>query len=546
MRRSNSALARFTRSVTKLRSHRRRASELPSVAAFHGDEEDDNDGDGDGDDDDNLNRRAAPIQRLHTAPIQSTPYMRRGDSTYAAKVPTAPDPAVFLRAVPDMLSIDAALISVRAALKGAEGMAKMLRDGAGDPDPTTPHQSTLLVPTHSAAAAAPPSDSIESARNSVHHEREREREWELKNDLLEAALAENRFEDAVEQLKQLVHQASTSIAQQHEQHAWVLQRRADEAGSRLVSALCRRISLSDAVYSPTLENERPLLTVLSQVVGSAAAVETLLSVASARLRDHLDALPVRHHLHTGGGGGSGGNVNGTGSGNATSEDAAVDVAAALGQTLANGIIGGVDATKLLLSSSSSSSSSTTSSTTTNTGGLAQWVYDEVAYACEMLKKVVILPRAAPAGLLPTCRCLAVFLAHCDAIEDVVHIPCVGQLARDAVWPGGVEPVLQRRVRQVCDGLKKAAAGEASRKTAVPNPSAASWDALCAVYPSAKRMLSELRVIADAVVPIAGPAAVMSMQQCTTVLFLVRFLLVQVLITMCLYNLHFFLVFVDMV
>ena len=337
-----------------------------------------------------------------------------------------------------------------------------------------------------------------------------QRDWEIVADSLEASIAEHRFEEAVQLLYEL-HEAGEVMATSNSdrrrsvqdpstsENAWIIEQKIEDAGRKVYIALQRAISLPEPIYSPQNESLRPLITLLAQVTSAPVALDTLLDASSSRLQDCLESRTQGYQ---------GSIVPGSGA-----EDATIDLAASLGQVLAAGVQGTAETAAVVLSS-----------TPGLYGTVCDWVLKQVAFACDVLHKSVILPRAAPAGLSNTTRCAAAFLVYCDIIDSGIGVPA-GQIARERIWPD-VDVVLQRKVRQLCEGLRKAAATEAVKVAAgkgptLPrSPNDATWEELNALFPSSKRILMEIGTMAAAVAPIAGPAAVIGMRKAISSIFVV--------------------------
>ncbi len=460
-----------------------------------------------------------PIRRAETVPIRGATGYHNLNTSGAATV----DVAAFLRAVPDLLGVDASLSNVGAAVRSAENLARTLRASAADVDTTAAATSSSLRTTTGALGAATAARTGEAPAPGIEADTftyiEATRQWERVYDSFEAALAEHRFEDAFsywQELHTLTTTSSTSngtntnTAIAGSERAWILEIKCSECAAVLVSSLQYEVSSLIKLGSGDGVKLQKVIVLLCQLVGLAAAVATLLDAFTVRLRDQLESLPLGYQRAAAAGSG------------AAAEEATIDLAAALGQALAMGIAQIADLLKSISSSITSNSDSAVVY-----GALCDWVVAEVAFGCEVLRKSVLLPRAAPAGLGTTTRCTAAFLVHCDALDTAVNIP-TGKVSREAVW-SAVEPVLQRRARQLNEGIRKAAATEAkaaSNTTAkLPNirdgSATTSWEELIAVFPSAKRLVTEISGMAAAVAPIAGPSAVASLRTIVTAGFMVR-------------------------
>lgn len=494
LRRNTSALARFTRSVSKLSRHRRRGSDLSGVIIPE-------------------EKDTAQITTQNVVPI-----MRRSETVPAVVGPrsgrepmggpSGPDRSAFLHAVPDMLAVDATIASAATALRSAESLAKSLRASAAEMD------TSGVTPSGAGAGGVNGGwDGTASTAAVTSIASADKREWEIIADALEAAISEHRFEDAVHLLRDL-HEAGEALASGSDRRrsshdpagaaetAWLIEQKIQEAELRVASALQRAISLPEPVYSPQLESVKPLVALLAQTVSAPVALDTLLEASSVKLQDCLDSR-TRAFQGTSIAPGAG------------AEDATIDLAASLGQVLTAGVQGTAEAAASILGSAPGLY-----------GAVCDWTLKEVAFGCEMLRKSVILPRAAPAGLTNTTRCVAAFLAFCDIIDAGIGVPA-GQIARERVWPN-VEAVLERKARQLGESLRKAAATEAVKVAAARgkgpslpvSPNDATWDELSGLFPSAKRLLMEVGAMSAAVTPIAGPAAVIGMRKAITTIFLV--------------------------
>jgi hypothetical protein len=527
LRRTTSALARFTRSVSKLGTRRRRGeSELPAAILDEEHEIDTNEAAV------HLHNKLSyetPIKRAETMPSRGAAgyYADRhvvGGSTIEV--------AAFLKAVPDLLGVDASLSNVGAALRTAEKLARTLRASAADIDTTTTSTTTSTATARplammNAGITAPFVSAAQTTASSAHEADsfkgfEANRQWERTHDAFEAALAEYRFEDAFthwQELHTLAHSSTTSTIDSintktaESERAWILEIKCSECAALLLSRLQHRAA---AVLSTTagggiadgLELQK-VFVLLCQLAGLPAALATILDASKTRVRDQLELLPLGYQRA------------------AAAEEATLDLAAALGQALAMAIATITASVKSLSDAINGQSNMNMDSSIIVYGALSDWVVAEVTFGCEVFRKSVVLPRAAPAGLATTTRCAAAFIAHCDELDTFVSIPA-GQLARESVW-SAVEPVLQRRARQVSEGLRKAAAIEAkaalnttSKLPSIGNNKNVSWKELVSVFPSAKRLATELSGISAAVAPIAGPAAVASIRNIVTTVFRVRY------------------------
>jgi hypothetical protein len=438
-----------------------------------------------------------PIRRAETVPIRSA-YQDVGRGGTSTTV----DVAAFLRAVPDLLGVDASLSNVGAAVRSAENLARTLRASAADIDTTHPSSTT-----------PPPSTTKEAEAFKFL---EANRQWERIHDAFEASVAEHRFEDAFTYWQELLQTLTSSSSGTSSngssganERAWLLEIKCSECASFLVSFLQQQAASISKLGGGGGDGDGELklqqvVVLLSQLVGVPAAVAAVLDASRTRLRDHLESLPLGYQRAAAAGSG------------AAAEEATLDLAAALGQALAMGLATTANLVKSI---------SNTESEAVVYGAFSDWVGTEVAFGCEVLRKSVVLPRAAPAGLATTTRCTAAFLAHFHALDTAMGVP-VGQLAREGVW-SAVEPVLQRRARQLCDGLRKAAATEAkaAANTSAKLPSmrdgrVVSWEELISVFPSAKRLTNEVAGMAAATTPVAGPTAVASVRSIITTAFMV--------------------------
>lgn len=524
LRRTTSALARFTRSVSKLGTRRHRGgSELPAAIL---DEEHELETDEPGVHLHNKLKYETPIRRAETVPTRSGYHTDRhvvgGNAVEVAE---------FLKAVPDLLGVDASLSTVGAALKSAKNLARTLRASAADTDATSTTSTTTTGSALRTATARPmatmnagitaPSVSAAQSMESLAHEAESfkvfeaNRQWERTRDAFDAALAEYRFEDAFthwQELYTIAHSTGTmnsnSTGTEESERAWILEIKCSECAALLVSPLQRQaaalISTLGGDIADGVELQK-VVALLCQLAGLPAALATILDAFTSRVRDNLELLPLGYQRAA-----------------AAAEEATLDLAAALGQALVMGIA--TTAASMKSISNAINGQSNRDSSNIMHGALSNWVVAEVAFGCEVLRKFVVLPRAAPAGLATTTRCVAAFTAQCDELDAIVGFPA-GQLAQESVW-SAVEPVLQRRARQVSEGLRKAGAIEAkgasntiSKLPSIGNANV-SWEDLVSVFPSAKRLATEVSGMAVAVAPIAGPAAVASIRNIVTTAFMV--------------------------
>ncbi|KAG7673013.1 hypothetical protein Ndes2437B_g01120 [Nannochloris sp. 'desiccata'] len=516
LRRTTSALVRFTRSVSKLGTRRRRGgSELPTPVLDEEHELETNEARV------HLHNKLSyetPIRRAETVPTRGAAgYHTDGHGVDANTI----DVAAFLKAVPDLLGIDASLSNVGAALRSSEKLAKTLRASAADIDTTTSTASRTATAKQMAMMnAGITAPSVSATRTTESSDPFKmfgaNRQWERVHDAFEAALAEYRFEDAFsywQELNTLAHSntpstISNSTGTAEGERAWILEIKCSECAALLASPLQHQAAallstLGGGTAANGLELQK-VVVLLCQLAGLPSALGTILDASRERIRGHLESLPLGYQRAA-----------------AAAEEATLDLAAALGQALVTGIA--TTAASLKLISNDINGQSNSDSSITVYGTLSDWVVAEVAFGCEVLRKSVVLPRAAPAGLATTTRCAAAFLAHCDELDTVVSIP-TGQLARESVW-SAVEPVLQRRARQLSEGLRKAAAIEAkaasnatSKLRNIGNTNL-SWEELVSVFPSAKRLATEVFGMAAAVAPIAGPAAVASVRSIVTTAFM---------------------------
>jgi hypothetical protein len=498
MKRSTSALAKFTRSVSKLGGrHRRGKSEMPPIPAGAA-----------------LNAAgSAPLPRAESAGLQPD-FMQtlpgRLGRMSPVKRASQPQPQrvapgqAFIRAVPGMLALEADVAKTRAALRGAEELADSLR-GAG--------AGTVLVPDERGTGGAA---ALGADDGGWPDSQEAER-WQRHLDVFDAAAAEHRVDDALSQLRKLERMvgkasravASTSAAAMGEQRraagaaaaqelAWRLQAEAEARREVLADALERRIS------QPSISEGacRQAVRRLSEAAGSRRALNILLSSATGRLRRHEDALPRP-----------------AGTSPAGAERATADCAAAIGQTLLREVDAACSCANALLSADASPSLS---------AALADWALREASAAGQAVRRLALLPCAAPAGLHATVRCTAMLLASCDALEEARRVPAAAAALRE-MWPV-VEQVMHRRVRQLAEGVKKAAQLEATA-AATAGPGAlpavnAPWEQLAAVFPSAQRFVGEAGWLADALLPLASPRAVAALRKGLGDVYLVRGLVVM--------------------
>lgn len=393
----------------------------------------------------------------------------------------------FLRAVPDMVGADAKVAGVRASLKSTQALIRSLRGAAADA------AAVLTYDTGDGAAN-------QLARTGKWTSSEDAMEWEHAVHAVEAAVAELRFKDALTRLKVLdahVVKAGKAVTMQNMPQAkelpWRMQVRAADLSQRTTEALKNRMAaqhLSSAEVRATTAQ-------LADVAGIHVALEALLALASRKLREELNALPL---------------VAQAGATGPAAEAAAVDLAAAMGQAVAEAVAGAYGDALASLSPEQLVH-----------GMLVDWGLGEVRSACDQLRRLVILPLASPAGPRSTCACAAAFLAYCHRLSADCSLPAA-VVALDALWPA-IDVVVQRRLRQLVEGLRKAALaeGKAAAAGSVPLPSleGCAWEALASVYPSAAKMLAELTSMATDISTVAGPKAVVAFRQGVSDLFTVR-------------------------
>jgi hypothetical protein len=488
MKRSTSALSRFTRSVSKLgaRSHRRGASELPTIDA-------------------GLEEAAPPPPppavaadaaaggaEAEVRAIAGAPGQLRGLSpTRRGSQPLRQPPGPghdLIRGVPAMLALGAELSAVRAALRGVDAQADALRDATAAGAAAVGQERE----GRGQAAAPPPAEGGWAAAEDGER-------WQRHLDACDAAVAEHRAAEALSQLRKLGRLADRAAAEGGAQElAWRLQ---DEAAARreaLAAALERRIALPWATAGDAGAAARQLQEASSPL----RALRALLAGASARLRRQLESVP--------------GPVGATAG---AAERAATEYAAELGQALSLGLDAALRSCTAALGVDSSAELS---------AALLGWALGEVVACCATLRRVALLPCAAPAGLRATLRCAAALLAHCDALGAAHGLPAAAAAQRE-LWPA-VHQALQRRVRQLAEGVRRAAAAEAAAAAAADADSLpgvdAPWASLASVFPSADQMLGEVEAVAVAVAAAASPRAAAALRTGVTEVYAVKLLPAQ--------------------
>ena len=452
------------------------------------------------------------------------------DATTATALETS-----FLAKVPDMLALDASLTGTATAIRSAEGVSKGLRKLA-------PQQQQLAALVDSSpkqpVPPSPPPPRHASSTTTTHTL------YSL-FDSLESATAEHRYKDAIQLLRRLESLSSSSSSTPPPSplhgggsngHAlsyrWELEYKTSQATSKVISSLIAAISLPEPIYDASLRPIRPLLAMLLEVARETSTLHVLLSVATSRFRENVEYLLSGYH--------------GTAapSSGAAAEEATLDQAAALGQSIQRCLQGTLDAVHSLFIDTATTATHGNGGVSKATaaavyGAVSGWMVTEVVgYGCDMLKRSVLIPRAVPTGLPPSCRCVSAFILPFTHTPDAVAPPkstpqkygddvrtraMLMRCACDAVWPS-LESVLLRRSRQLAEGLRKAAASEIKHAagSAMTAPmdvhDAAAWEVLVSVFPSAKRLLIEMKTLSTAIVPIATPSAVNAMRTASSLTF----------------------------
>jgi len=333
-------------------------------------------------------------------------------------------------------------------------------------------------------------------------------EWERAVHAVESAIAELRFRDAWHHLRTLetladrTRDPNKSPNPAHQDFAWQLKESVAYWNTAIVNGLEARVSAR--VLSDQDAIETALL--LEDIAGPRVSIDALLKRKSSKLQEEFDNLPLAAQA---------------GSTGPSAESAACDIAALMGQILAEGIRTTFNCVSC--GDYSSSVVDTTRLPPHVRGLVTQWALRELQSACARLRRLVILPLASPAGLKTTCMCIAAFLAYCNAIGVECGIPSL-VIAQDALWHA-VDSVLQRRLRQLGEGLLKAVQVEVSEavagNVALPQIEIYTWESLSAVFPSANRLLSEVKAMSEVTELVAGPKAIVAISHGLSSLFMVR-------------------------